>query len=214
MGCGRQAASQVAAMRAALPAIERVIVYCRSTERLAAFCREARLRAGDSARDAAECDIVVTVTTSKRAGRCWASGCTRARSSAASARTSPDRASSTTRCSSALRSSAATRASSREARVGRPDRARRAAESSTGTGSTSCSTSSRALSGRAADDDIVVFKSNGIAAWDIAVALAWSSSPASRQRPRGRAGLQAGALRWRSCRRRRHGRPRGGRAAA
>jgi alanine dehydrogenase len=65
IGCGWQAASQVAAIRAALPAIERVVVYCRNGERLAAFCREHDCEPGETHRDAAEQDVVVTATTSK-----------------------------------------------------------------------------------------------------------------------------------------------------
>ena len=33
------------------------------------------------------------------------------------------------------------------------------------------------LPGRQSDEDIVVFKSNGLAAWDLAVARRWSSYP-------------------------------------
>src|SRR5262249_7541268 len=65
IGCGWQAASQVQCRRAALPALERVIVHCRTGERLAAFCHEHGCEAAESARDAAEQDVVVTVTTSK-----------------------------------------------------------------------------------------------------------------------------------------------------
>jgi ornithine cyclodeaminase/alanine dehydrogenase-like protein (mu-crystallin family) len=65
IGCGWQAASQVACIRAALPGLERVVVYCRNKERLAAFCREHGCEAAESHRDAAEQDVVVTVTTSK-----------------------------------------------------------------------------------------------------------------------------------------------------
>jgi alanine dehydrogenase len=64
VGCGRQAASHVAAMRVALPKLERVIVHCRDAARLAAFCSEHGCEPADSARAAAECDVVVTVTTS------------------------------------------------------------------------------------------------------------------------------------------------------
>ena len=46
IGCGWQAASQIACIRAAVPAIERVVVYCRNEERLAAFCARARRDAG------------------------------------------------------------------------------------------------------------------------------------------------------------------------
>jgi ornithine cyclodeaminase/alanine dehydrogenase len=65
LGCGWQARSQVASIREALPGIERVIAYCRTPERLAEFCKETGAEAGESHRDAAACDIVVTVTTAK-----------------------------------------------------------------------------------------------------------------------------------------------------
>jgi ornithine cyclodeaminase/alanine dehydrogenase len=65
IGCGRQAASQVECIRAALPSVQRVVVYCRTGERLNAFCREHGCDPAESPREAAEQDIVVTVTTSK-----------------------------------------------------------------------------------------------------------------------------------------------------
>jgi ornithine cyclodeaminase/alanine dehydrogenase-like protein (mu-crystallin family) len=64
LGCGRQAASHVAALRAALP-IERTLVYCPNPRKLAAFCKEHGCVAAESHSEAAECDVVVTVTTSK-----------------------------------------------------------------------------------------------------------------------------------------------------
>jgi alanine dehydrogenase len=63
IGCGRQAETQVAAIRAAVPSVERVVASCRTPERLAAFCERVGAEAGDSPRDAAEQDIVVTATT-------------------------------------------------------------------------------------------------------------------------------------------------------
>jgi alanine dehydrogenase len=65
IGCGWQAESQLAAIRAALPDLEQVVAYCRSEERLRAFCDEHGAEPGESHRDPAECDVVVTVTTSK-----------------------------------------------------------------------------------------------------------------------------------------------------
>jgi alanine dehydrogenase len=65
IGCGWQAASQIAAIRAAVPSIERVVVYCRNAERLAEFCRAHHCEPAESHRDAADADVVVTVTTSK-----------------------------------------------------------------------------------------------------------------------------------------------------
>jgi alanine dehydrogenase len=65
IGCGWQARSQVAAIREALPSLETVVAYCRSEERLAAFCAEVGAEAGESHRDPAGQDLVVTVTTSR-----------------------------------------------------------------------------------------------------------------------------------------------------
>ena len=65
IGCGRQAASHVAALRDALPGIERVRVFAPNGERLAAFCAEHACEPAADARSAGECDIVVTATTSK-----------------------------------------------------------------------------------------------------------------------------------------------------
>ena len=64
IGCGTQAHTQVECIRAALPGIERVVAYCRTEEALRAFCERHGADAGESARDCAECDVVVTVTTS------------------------------------------------------------------------------------------------------------------------------------------------------
>jgi ornithine cyclodeaminase/alanine dehydrogenase len=65
IGCGWQAASQVACIRAAVPGIEHVVVYCRNRERLDAFCAEHGAEAAESHRDAGAQDVVVTMTTSK-----------------------------------------------------------------------------------------------------------------------------------------------------
>jgi ornithine cyclodeaminase/alanine dehydrogenase-like protein (mu-crystallin family) len=65
IGCGRQAAGHVAALRSALPALGRVVVSGRDPERLARFCREHDCEAGESHSDAGACDIVVTATTAR-----------------------------------------------------------------------------------------------------------------------------------------------------
>jgi ornithine cyclodeaminase/alanine dehydrogenase-like protein (mu-crystallin family) len=65
IGCGWQARTQVACIREAVPSIERVVAYCRTEERLAEFCKDVGAEAGESHRDAADQDVVVTVTTSK-----------------------------------------------------------------------------------------------------------------------------------------------------
>ncbi|HEY7398647.1 MAG TPA: ornithine cyclodeaminase family protein [Gaiellaceae bacterium] len=63
-GCGRQAGAHVAALRDALSTLERVVVHCRTAASLDAFCREHDCVAADEPRDAAACDVVVTATTS------------------------------------------------------------------------------------------------------------------------------------------------------
>ena len=65
LGCGHQAVTQVACIRAAVPSIDHVVAYCRTPERLAAFCDEMGAEAGETHRDAAGQDVVVTITTSR-----------------------------------------------------------------------------------------------------------------------------------------------------
>ena len=64
IGCGWQARSQVASIREAVPAIESVVAYCRNDKRLKEFCKEMGAEPGESHRDAAAQDVVVTATTS------------------------------------------------------------------------------------------------------------------------------------------------------
>jgi alanine dehydrogenase len=64
IGCGWQAETQVACIRAARPSIERVVAYCRTASKLREFCERNDCEPGESHRDPAECDIVVTVTGS------------------------------------------------------------------------------------------------------------------------------------------------------
>jgi alanine dehydrogenase len=65
LGCGWQAESQVQCIREAVPTIERVVAYCRTEESLERFCAEVGAEAGETHRDAGEHDVVVTVTTSR-----------------------------------------------------------------------------------------------------------------------------------------------------
>ncbi len=65
IGCGWQARGQVEAIRAAVPGIGRVVAWCRTPERLEAFCSEHGAESGESASEAAEQDVVVTVTNSR-----------------------------------------------------------------------------------------------------------------------------------------------------
>src|SRR5688572_16281384 len=65
IGCGHQAETQVACVRAALPSIKRVVAYCRTPEKLAEFCARMGAEAGESHRDAATHDVVVTITSAR-----------------------------------------------------------------------------------------------------------------------------------------------------
>jgi ornithine cyclodeaminase/alanine dehydrogenase-like protein (mu-crystallin family) len=65
IGCGRQAETQVECIRAAVPSIERTVAYCRTRETLEAFCARFDCEPGESSADAAACDVVVTVTGSR-----------------------------------------------------------------------------------------------------------------------------------------------------
>jgi alanine dehydrogenase len=65
IGCGSQAETQVECIRAAVPTIERVVAYCRSEKNLRAFCKRLGAEPGESHRDPAQQDVVVTITTSR-----------------------------------------------------------------------------------------------------------------------------------------------------
>jgi ornithine cyclodeaminase/alanine dehydrogenase-like protein (mu-crystallin family) len=65
IGCGWQAEAQVDAIRAAMPTIESVVAYCRTPEKLRAFCKKTDAVPAESHAEAASQDIVVTVTTSR-----------------------------------------------------------------------------------------------------------------------------------------------------
>ncbi len=168
-----------------MPSIERVVVYCRDQERLAAFCREHDCEPAESNRDAAEQDVVVTVTTSKDPvlrGE-WLSR-RRARLRGRRER-SVAGASSTTSCSSGRRSSAATRASSRRSESGDLIEPVASGVLDWLEVHELQEVVAGEVAGRASDDDIVVFKSNGIAAWDLAV----GARVVELARERGRRGL-------------------------
>lgn len=65
IGAGWQAESQLAAIRAAVPSLERVVVASRSGERATAFAGKHGAEVAESPAGAGACDIVVTATTSK-----------------------------------------------------------------------------------------------------------------------------------------------------
>jgi alanine dehydrogenase len=65
IGTGWQAESQVDCLRAALPGLKRVVAYSRTRERLEEFCRRFDAEPAEYSREAAEQDVVVTVTSSR-----------------------------------------------------------------------------------------------------------------------------------------------------
>jgi ornithine cyclodeaminase/alanine dehydrogenase-like protein (mu-crystallin family) len=65
IGTGWHARSQLAAIRAVVPTLVHAVAWSRTSEPLAAFCHETGARPGDGPEEPAGCDIVVTVTSSK-----------------------------------------------------------------------------------------------------------------------------------------------------
>ena len=65
IGAGWQAESQLAAIRAAVPSLARVVVSSRTPERAEAFAAAHGVVAAESPAEAGACDVVVTATTAK-----------------------------------------------------------------------------------------------------------------------------------------------------
>jgi alanine dehydrogenase len=65
IGTGWQAGSQVESIRTALPGIGRVVAFSRTEEHLTDFCERYGAEPAEYNREAAEQDVVVTVTTSR-----------------------------------------------------------------------------------------------------------------------------------------------------
>nr|MBA3365339.1 ornithine cyclodeaminase family protein [Actinomycetota bacterium] len=171
IGCGWQAESQVACIRAAVPRIERVVAYCRTEERLHAFCKRFDAEAGESHRDAARQDVVVTATTSSDPvlrGEWLAPGALVCAIGANDRRSREldnvvlERAAFV--CCDSLEQSREESGDLIEPIAGGTLDWLEVHELH--------EVVAGAIPGRQADGDIVVFKSNGIAAWDLAIASA------------------------------------------
>jgi len=171
IGCGWQAESQLAAIRAALPDLERAVAYCRTEESLRTFCEEHDAEPGQSHQDPAACDVVVTVTGSRdpvlrgewlRPGALvCAVGANEGR------RRELDNV--------VLERAAFVCCDSREnARLESADLIEPAESGVLDWLEVHelQEVVADEIAGRQSDDDIVVFKSNGLAAWDVAVAAA------------------------------------------
>jgi ornithine cyclodeaminase/alanine dehydrogenase-like protein (mu-crystallin family) len=171
IGCGWQAESQVACIRAAVPSIARVVAYCRTEAALRAFCERNDCEPGESHRDPAGCDIVVTVTGSPDPvlrGEWLEPGALVCAVGANDGRRRElddvvlERASFV--CCDSIEDAKLESADLSEPIANRVLdwlEVHELHEVVAGD-----------VSGRQADDDIVVFKSNGLAAWDIAAAAA------------------------------------------
>jgi ornithine cyclodeaminase/alanine dehydrogenase-like protein (mu-crystallin family) len=171
IGCGAQAETQIAGIRAAVPTIEQVVVYCRTAERREAFARRVGAEPVDTYQDAAAQDVVVTITTSPDPvlrGE-WL------RPGALVCAAGANRPQARELDNAVLERAAFVCCDSQEnARIESGDliepvgqgildwlEVHELAEVVTGS-----------IQGRQSDEDIVVFKSNGIAAWDVAVGVA------------------------------------------
>lgn len=167
VGCGRQAESHVVALREALPSLERVVVTCRNEARLHAFCERHDCEPGDPS----GADVVVTVTTSREPvlrGASLQPGATVIGVGAndLSMRELDDDvlARATFICCDSIDDAKLESADLIEPianGVLHWDEVHELQDVVAGT-----------ARGRHSDDEIVVFKSNGLAAWDIAVAAA------------------------------------------
>src|SRR3954470_15879386 len=155
VGTGRQAAAHVAALREVLQ-LERVVVSARDEARVAAFCAEHGCEPGDPS----ACDVIVTATTaSKPVLDDVLPGATVIGVGAnhLDERELGD---------AVLRRATFVCTDSREqARLESGDLAGVDAHELQ-------DVVAGAIAGRTSDDDVVIFKSNGLAAWDIAAAAA------------------------------------------
>ena len=171
IGCGRQAHTQVAAIRSAVPEISSTVVYCRDPHRREAFANAIGGEPAESHQEAAAQDVVVTITTSRDPvlrGEWLRPG---ALVCAAGANVPTSRELD----NAVLERAAFVCCDSREnAKLESGDliepvtqgvldwlEVHELAEVVAGE-----------VPGRQSDDDIVVFKSNGIAAWDVAAGAA------------------------------------------
>ena len=168
-GCGRQAGAHIAALREALPTIERVVVQGRDDGRVAVFCREHDCAAAEEPRDAAGCDVVVTATTSTDPvlrGEWLEPG---ALVCAVGANSLSARELDNVVLERAAFVCCDSREQSREEAGDLVEPVERGVLDWLEVHELGEVVSGE-VPGRSADDDIVVFKSNGLAAWDLAAA--------------------------------------------
>jgi ornithine cyclodeaminase/alanine dehydrogenase-like protein (mu-crystallin family) len=171
IGCGFQAETQVQCVRAAVSSLRSVVAYCRTEERLNAFCARFGAEPAESHREAADADIVVTVTTSRdpvlrgewlRPGALVCAVGANHRRKRELDNVVLERAAFVC-CDSTEQARLESGDLIEPVEVGVLDwlEVHELQEVVSGE-----------IQGRQADDDIIVFKSNGIAAWDVAIGAA------------------------------------------
>lgn len=169
IGCGRQAPFQIDAVREALPHFTRGLAWCRNQESLSAFCHETGFEPAASAEEVAGCDVVLLCTTSPTpvVNGAWLRPGTLVIAIGGDHHGDRElddeaiRRASLVTCDSiaASRVDAADIWAPAEAGVLQWDSVTELQEVLVGR-----------RPGRASDEDIVIFKSNGLAAWDLAAA--------------------------------------------
>jgi ornithine cyclodeaminase/alanine dehydrogenase-like protein (mu-crystallin family) len=167
-GAGLQAEMQLRAVRAALPGIKEVAVYSRTPERREEFAKRLGAEAVESGQEAASKDVVVTITTSRdpvlrgdwlQAGT-LVCGAGANRSQARELDNAVLQRAAFVCCDSI-----------EDARIESGDLIEPVAQGVLDWLEVHelSEVVSGQVQGRQSDDDIVVFKSNGIAAWDVAI---------------------------------------------
>jgi ornithine cyclodeaminase/alanine dehydrogenase-like protein (mu-crystallin family) len=170
-GAGLQAEMQIRCVRAAVPSIEEVVVYSRTPERREEFARRLEAEAAEAGQEAAAADVVVTITTSRdpvlrgdwlRAGALvCAAGANRPQ--ARELDNAVLQRAAFVCCDSLDDAKIESGDLIEPVEQGVLDWLEVHELSEVVAGE---------VEGRHADDDVVVFKSNGIAAWDVAIAAA------------------------------------------
>jgi alanine dehydrogenase len=169
IGCGRQAASHVSALREALPSLDRVVVFAPNADHVATFCAQHGCEPAEDSRETGECDVVVTVTTAKDPvlrGEWLRPG---ALVLAIGANDPASRELDAVVLDRATFVCTDSRAQAQEEAGDLIDAVERGALDWAGVHELP-HIQSGDVGARASDDDIAVFKSNGLAAWDLAVA--------------------------------------------
>jgi ornithine cyclodeaminase/alanine dehydrogenase-like protein (mu-crystallin family) len=176
IGCGRQAPFQLDAVRRSPPHLTHALAWCRNPQSLEAFCAHTGARPASSAEEVAECDVVLASTTSPNPviNGAWL------RPGALVIALGGDGHGDRELDDEAIRRATLVTCDSIDA--SRTDAADIWAPVESGILSWDAVIELQDVitgrhAGRASDDDIVFFKSNGLAAWDVATAAALIASP-------------------------------------